>query len=53
MAKDKSKEERNDLERISVYSKKLGRAIEVELRPQNLAKELFECVGISNADYGS
>jgi len=39
--------------KIKVYSEKLGKPIEVDLHPENLPKELYECVGISNADYGS
>lgn len=39
--------------KIRVFSKKLGKVLKVKVNPDNLPKELYETVGMSNADYGS
>lgn len=38
---------------VKVYSKKLGRELEAKVTPNNLSKELYETIGMSNGDYGS
>lgn len=43
----------NKRKTIEVFSKKLKKKIKVDLNPQNLPQELYECVGMSNEDYGS
>ena len=39
-------------ETLRVYSPKLRRYVDVELRPTDAPRELYESVGCSNGDYG-
>ena len=38
---------------ISVYSEKEGKCIDFDLNDESNTRESYECVGMSNADYGS
>jgi hypothetical protein len=37
---------------IRIYSEKLGYQIDIQIEPNNLPNELYECLGMSNDDYG-
>ena len=49
----KISQDKNRVKKISVFSKKLGKVITIATSPQNLPRELYECAGMSNGDYGS
>ena len=41
------------LHEVEVFSEKAGHAIVFEIEDENLAEENYECIGMSNSDYGS
>lgn len=42
-----------DEKKLLVFSEKQGETIEFTLNDERLTKENYECIGMSNADYGS
>lgn len=39
--------------KLTVFSEKTGEIIDFTLNDEHLSNENYECIGLSNADYGS